>query len=101
MTYKDTDSIIQLTDEKGNIVKEIDILNDHIESDSVKLSFVVALTQKAMDMFEIALRCYDTISTSDHEDNALCQSKLKEVRQKMMDALNLGERSYQSKSEQQ
>lgn len=90
---KEIDSIIHLTDEKGNIVKEVDILNDHIESDSVKLSYVIALTQKALDMFELALRCYDTILTSDHKDNALCQHRLEETRQTIMDALNQGNRS--------
>ncbi len=87
MAFFETDSIIQLKDDSGNIVKEIDILNDHIESDSVKLAYVVALTEKAMDMFEIALRCYDTISTSDRNKTALFQNRLKEARQKIIDAL--------------
>jgi hypothetical protein len=87
MAYFDTDSIIHLTDDKGNIVKEIDILNDHIESDSVKLAYVIALTQKAIDMFEIALRCYRTISTSDQNKTAVFQNRLKEARQKIIDAL--------------
>lgn len=88
---RETESIISLIDKNGNIVKEVDILNDHIESDSVKLSYIVALTQKAMDMFELALRCYDTIQTSDHKANALYKRKLEETRKKIMDVLNQGE----------